>query len=997
MLTPGLLLPEVNMKLACVPLALAVAIFAVAISPVVVADDRGLAVDAGIKASISRQLMERELFVANGLYLASVGDREAAFLTAIAENAAQTGRAADETITLLEKVKGAIDHQLISLPAYAQDMGPPQRASMIATALLQSGLVTDLPITRRLSELAQFRAERLANQTRGMVGTRDGWIDEAASFNEFEQEVFSRAFDLYGRDPTFANVYDRRLVVGLRAKPGMGVNALMEASPNFAGQPLVKSIVDQIKSHADGDGGVVLDGALITSMKNILPKAVASLEPLLGRSIEQLSRHDLTAGDVALAIRSLDLPTSPEGLTSVENASAVGDARAGLFLAKAAVGIVDPKVAHDIGYVGDAALQFAGIVNAYSTGARFGPLAMGLGAAGLTGGALGATFLLTSLSPGSGSDRAVLDAISALQEQVTKLGAEMHARFDRVDTELNVIYADTMQQFALIHEALKGLKTDVVAIRSHLTLLDQRLERFEVRINEAINRLQTKLIGLQTEPCLAWRETTVTYSMPPDLFVKCLSRFRFLALSTNQNMVPISLSDIDLEELSAKLKEDAWSAERTQLILSLAAGFGVPLVPNDRQQDFISPADWIAAATSYIRVAQAWPEHYRSTPLRQLREIIERGQFLLDMLRNSARREVGGLLLKQVITKYMKELGELDGRVKEISEELASPNVRPTESWSMSIQRCDLNPRSPDGPDYYQQAAIQTGNDIVTSIPPPARKATRLGLGRFSWCVYNDNLGSDRPENASYTGPFQLLLKGVFDDVGNRLQLQITDLWLESSQSYEFPWMAVGPSIDNRPPVRIPFGEEPIQLIRKAWSDLLPKLQNPNTLGIRKDVLDDNHYPYKENEYMLEVFLQPLLSAHIYAKLQDQRAELILQELEKARLFVRSIIELTIPAQLFGSDAFSMLVYSGAPLVGSGSLDQMKASSVNALNLGALGDRRARAIMTLFENSVDAAEVINPTTTALTGVLRELETFFSQQVELCKVGGRNTETCQAVN
>lgn len=74
----------------------------------------------------------------------------------------------------------------------------------------------------------------------------------------------------------------------------------------------------------------------------------------------------------------------------------ITSAQNGLYLLQSVIGFADPRLARDVDRVGSAAIQIAQAVDMYRSAADFGTTAMSVGAAAMTGNALGAVLTLAA-------------------------------------------------------------------------------------------------------------------------------------------------------------------------------------------------------------------------------------------------------------------------------------------------------------------------------------------------------------------------------------------------------------------------------------------------------------------------------------------------------------------------------------------------------------------------------------------------------------------------
>lgn len=129
------------------------------------------------------------------------------------------------------------------------------------------------------------------------------------------------------------------------------------------------------------------------------------------------------------------------------------EVQGGLGAVVALMGLVDPKLATDVGRIGEAAINVARastqLVQTVSNIAQGLGAAAGAGAMAATGNFIGAAVALISIfiDAGPSIDQQILDEVKALREDMARLSDSMHDRFDRIDRTLSSLYTDVMAEF----------------------------------------------------------------------------------------------------------------------------------------------------------------------------------------------------------------------------------------------------------------------------------------------------------------------------------------------------------------------------------------------------------------------------------------------------------------------------------------------------------------------------------------------------------------------
>ncbi|MFF0266749.1 choice-of-anchor P family protein [Kribbella sp. NPDC004536] len=174
-----------------------------------------------------------------------------------------------------------------------------------------------------------------------------------------------------------------------------------------------------------------------------------------------------------------------------EREARINDAKAGLTGLAFLAGVVDQDLAREIKLFGDGAIQIAQAVDKVITSAQLVNTAFSLAAVGLTGNFIGAISTLVTLFAGAGSDvnKKILDAITALKQQIADLQVHLDKQFDRIDRKLNGLYLAMMGQFARINDNVKDVQEQAGSISTNLANVENQLQVLGVSLMRAIQAL----------------------------------------------------------------------------------------------------------------------------------------------------------------------------------------------------------------------------------------------------------------------------------------------------------------------------------------------------------------------------------------------------------------------------------------------------------------------------------------------------------------------------
>jgi hypothetical protein len=227
----------------------------------------------------------------------------------------------------------------------------------------------------------------------------------------------------------------------------------------------------------------------------------------------------------------------------------------------------------------------------------------------MTGNILGAVMGIVSLFGSSGPtpEEMILEEIGKLRKQVDQLRTEMHARFDRIDQELNIIYTTMQERFDKIDIQLGVINANVLEVQRTLLDLDLKLNRMErnnFELLDAVGRrplLEALNGGLnyqaRTGQPMGFQPDFVNYE---NLFQTWGTIHAFDALATGPSQRDFSDGAL-LAELNA-LPLDA----NLNYLNSWLQLHGVPALASNR---LASPRDWLFATRAYGQLGLEWPQH----------------------------------------------------------------------------------------------------------------------------------------------------------------------------------------------------------------------------------------------------------------------------------------------------------------------------------------------------------------------------------------------------
>lgn len=963
-----------------------------------------VATEGNLTPVLTRDRITREMFVANAVFQQKAEAPEVTLLMAIAAAAGQAGRTKEQVEMLVDAAKAKIAEEAETLKPFGLDIGLSELDRMrgMTEVVLNSGLVAGLPLEQSLRAYLTVWSQRLGTELSSDVfvpGNQDGPVMALARFN---QTSIAQAHDLYQANvAAFRGAYDSTLASIVKATPGVAIDLLHPANPAFTSQPAVKEILTYIQENQDANGEVLLKGAAVAGARGLLNKSLGPLSPLVTQNVDALARGEFTKSEIAdLAIAALgdaagfDARRLAAASQSLKDGLTIGNAAAGVYVAQTIVGLFDKKLGEDIGRIGTVAVSVAQLVSTYNTNASLGTAAMGLGGAAMTGNVVAAIFSLSALAGGgqSSNDQAVLAELQVVRQQLMQVRQEMHERFDRIEKMLGTMFDQTMAQLNRIEHSIANLRDDVTAIRAELAAIDRRLTSLDIRLFDALEALFADLAELQLAPCVAWKDTTVTIDMSAKKFVECLSQLAYLATNVPGADHITSPPALNPSDIAARLaRRDQSPLERLPYVFALAAAMNRPFVSAAQLSTVHRPAQWAAAATSYLRVSQTWPEYYKGTPLKQLSLIIKRGRLLQEGLTAAAQATTGGALLKDLLAKYDAQSNELEKLLNNARANYTDPHIKPGEKGSDKLAVCREGFFDYDIDNYKDFEAPVN----LSTISEVARLAQRLGIGPVEWCMRSDNAvwGNNWGKTEFYE--VALLLT-----VSTESHAQVIDSRiLRTDEAVKFPTLygveggIAGFWTDN-PTYR--------NFITAQWSKLLVKLNKPQSTAasngeLNGELADSLRSMIARDLPNVAAAVKPKLSQALYERIDnDQTIVAKLGELETTTLLIDEFSRLAIPRQVQNNDVLHALLSGGTSLLKPSTVRDLRARQVDVGDLVALGKRRGTAAAGLINRAFE----VNAVSTGAGGdqtianVLDDLNDFLQHQLALCAAGERPVDACR---
>jgi hypothetical protein len=361
----------------------------------------------------------------------------------------------------------------------------------------------------------------------------------------------------------------------------------------------------------------------------------------------------------------------------------------------------------------------------------------------LGAGAFSATSLLTgdllsiginlagAILGGPSPDQLILQQLAELREQVSKMRAEMHERFDAVDRKLDVLLDTVVQNFNEIHVAMQAgfSQTESSAMGNYFKLLEIQtaLDRQDTRMMEALEQVADRPDARLREDCLARDPGVSGDAFKVAEFLNCVLAFKRLATEA-------PLDDLGgLTEDGIRSRLQSQTPESVAPFLGrLAARNGVsvpgPLVDGER---------WIEGTDGLLRFLAKWPERQKLVGRRSINALLQAGENFRAFAQSLAKP---GTIFQSLIKEMRDKTAEMRTSIwtqsaPEYGRRVLG-NINPAdpsiESQSELPIALDVNMYEEcNGARPKEAPSIDVRNAVVPTV---MKQAALMGLGEIQTC-----------------------------------------------------------------------------------------------------------------------------------------------------------------------------------------------------------------------------------------------------------------------
>jgi len=440
-------------------------------------------------------------------------------------------------------------------------------------------------------------------------------------------------------DPVLAAAWN----AGTGARVGVDVTADMEQL--LAAEPFAQYVdLDAIKAKR---------GNLDEYLDEITAQADAVAERVRALTADRLgSTADNEAGDIAdlaAAYPVADTASVPSQVVASEKEKAEQTKKTfdqlasvvKLFsgIATIAGGESGKKAAKTIEAVGGALITIGKAINDYGTTVVSNGFSAALSSLALTGNVLGAVMTLLPLFSGGGAgpEAATLAQIELLKKQITQLGNEMRARFDRLDQQLYTMYTGMSAQLGLLQGGIEDVRQRLAVIATDLLRLDRRVDALSRSVNESLEEaaklpLYTAINGYVHHELVYSGpiETAAEYNKDAENQI-----FTFATETAKRPAIVQPMTDV---RTPGEVLAERSAYDSIAYLRGLAGTYGynasIPVEPGGNPTpEIASPAMWNMAARAYAILQLENPQYAKLVNIHQ-GDILDAG----NLINTQARR-----------------------------------------------------------------------------------------------------------------------------------------------------------------------------------------------------------------------------------------------------------------------------------------------------------------------------------------------------------------------
>jgi len=605
--------------------------------------------------------------------------------------------------------------------------------------------------------------------------------------SRLQQSVLEEIYDLSKNDPSIAASISDLLSPTLGARTDADVGTILQNNPDFANTP----VIQYLQQNGLSNQQLTLD---LANLKGTFAQSLADLQsgvfdqalPLL----QNINQTELTTyTTLEQYITQATDRANQEALAQQQQQDhelKIAASQQGVYLLSTFAGFFDPKLGHDMGVVGNAALQVADAVSKYTfpaaavdTSSIFGNLTGGsLGGVILTGYIVSAAMQIASVFQDNPSpDQIILDQLKQISAQITALQNNMNQRFDRIDRKLDQIAGNIVT----ILGTLNQVGTRITQVQTQLYELQTQVGRLESEIHTWLTESDRLPLQIAINNAIGYQTRTGQPLAKPD-YDNYESQFYTWAYSFSSSNTlagddysPGSRPFAELTQVQSGQPSGVPFADKINYLaqfVSQGLGFQFSVPPR-----LPSPPDWAFSSNAYAQLIRENADIASREPgaIGRVQDVISVGRQLQGVLNALASQPLFLDPSQGLLAFYRQKRDALKQNMNTFESSFIKQNTCPPGNFSSNC--------IPSNVDLWADPSTPT-----SYVPPFSGVAPCPGGQLAPWTRSSYPLGGN---NLFYDTPTALLLAD--QRYGNQLSLCIYPTWSGTSD----------PGLNNTAPLQI--------------------------------------------------------------------------------------------------------------------------------------------------------------------------------------------------
>ena len=423
--------------------------------------------------------------------------------------------------------------------------------------------------------------------------------------------------------------------------------------------------------------------------------------------------------------------------------------RAGVFLATATIGLIDPELGKQAQAVSSAAFQVNDAIREFKAATDLGKDLTGAAGMALTANFVGAAFTLVGAFQDSGPspEEIILEEIVELRKDIQNVRMEMHDRFGIVERKLAMVYDRLDEGFKDLETELRKQNRTLNRIVSKLEEMQDQISASTALIFDRTLILEELIKELKITDCINWKER-LKIDISDKRYGECLLQMQALFSLSYLEKRQIKRKDADLSENLSRWLREKPNEMATISLISLNELSRLENLPDT----IPGPIDWKTAAETYMDFLEDWPT-YRNLARNNgfgLDELMN-GAKKVSVLRSTVQRQLKAFstgtpnsAIEKLLASVLNRKNTLSDAIQRYEEkyykevlgrsgikELGSIKIEPINEEVRCPFHTETQPESFEGRGYIADPPPKLSNHV----PPFVRQLVLAGIGKVEYCL----------------------------------------------------------------------------------------------------------------------------------------------------------------------------------------------------------------------------------------------------------------------